>query len=62
MHLYKESLKKVDEAYIQGREDAFEEVLKWFLSFNNGDFKHVSSYEFFNFINAKLQEHRGSSS
>jgi hypothetical protein len=53
--MYKESLKRCEESYYQGKEDAFEEVLKWFLGFNqNGDFKHVSSYEFFQFINSKL--------
>ncbi len=60
MSLYKESLRRCHESYMQGKEDAFEEVLKWFLAFNNGDFKHVSAYEFFNFINQKLQDHRNS--
>lgn len=54
MHLYKESLKRCDESYLQGKEDAYEEVLKWFLGFNSGDFKHISTYEFFNFITGRL--------
>lgn len=54
MKLYKESIKRCEESYYQGKEDALEEVLKWFLGFNNGDFKHVSTTEFFNFINKKL--------
>lgn len=59
MNLYKESIRRCEESYMQGKEDALEEVLKWFLSFNNGDFKHISTYEFFNFITQKLQDHRG---
>eukprot|EP00347_Sterkiella_histriomuscorum_P023488 403334454 len=62
MNLYKESIKKCEESYLQGKEDAFEEVLKWFLSFNNGDFKHISTYEFFNFITQKLQDQRNGKS
>ncbi|CDW82870.1 UNKNOWN [Stylonychia lemnae] len=58
MTLYKESIKRCEESYFQGKEDAYQEILKWFMSFNNGDFKHVSTYEFFNFITGKLQEHR----
>lgn len=54
MHLYKESIKKCEDSYYQGKEDAYEEVLKWFMSFNNGNFKNVSASEFFNFISGKL--------
>jgi hypothetical protein len=59
MHLYKESIKRSEESYYQGKEDAYEEVLKWFLGYNNGNFKHVSANEFFNYISQKLQDHRG---
>ena len=61
MSLYKESLRKCDDSYNQGREDAYEEVLKWFLTYANGsggNFKHVSVNEFFNFISLKLQDQR----
>jgi hypothetical protein len=61
MSLYKESLRKCEDSYNQGREDAYEEVLKWFLAYANGsggNFKHVSVNEFFNFISLKLQDHR----
>ena len=55
MHLYKEGIKSSEESYYQGKEDAFEEVLKWFLSYNSGsNFKHVSVNEFFNFITQRL--------
>jgi hypothetical protein len=61
MSLYKESLRKCEDSYNQGREDAYEEVLKWFMAYANGsggNFKHVSVNEFFNFISLKLQDHR----
>lgn len=63
MHLYKESLRKCEDSYHQGKEDAYEEVLKWFLGFNSSSgghsqFKHVPVNEFFNFISQKLQDHR----
>ncbi len=55
---YKESIRKCEDSYYQGKEDALEEVLKWFLSVKNGDFRHVSVSDFFNFITNKLNEHR----
>ena len=60
MHLYKESIRRCEDSYYQGKEDALEEVLKWFLAFKNGDFKHVSVQDFFNFLSSKLNEHRQS--
>ena len=58
MNLYKEGLRKSEESYRQGKEDAYEEVLKWFLSANststNNNFKHVSVNEFFGFITQRL--------
>jgi len=65
MNLYKEGIKSCEESYNQGKEDAYEEVLKWFLTYCNGsggNFKHVSVNEFFNFISHKLQDHRSSKS
>jgi hypothetical protein len=53
MTLYKESIRRSEESYSQGKEDAYEEVLKWFLSYSSGsggNFKHVSVNEFFQFI------------
>jgi hypothetical protein len=53
MSLYKESIRRSEESYNQGKEDAYEEVLKWFLSYSSGsggNFKHVSVNEFFQFI------------
>ena len=66
MSLYSEGIRRCDESYQQGKEDAYEEVLKWFLSYssanslNGPNFKHVSVNEFFNFISQKLQDHRKS--
>ena len=54
MQLYKESLKVKEESYQQGREDAYEEILKWFLSQGNSEFKYVSPNDFFNHISQKL--------
>ena len=58
MQLYKESLKVGEESYQQGKEDAYEEILKWFLSQGSSDFKYVSPNDFFNHINQKLLELR----
>eukprot|EP00345_Euplotes_harpa_P018525 CAMPEP_0168337470 /NCGR_PEP_ID=MMETSP0213-20121227/12210_1 /TAXON_ID=151035 /ORGANISM="Euplotes harpa, Strain FSP1.4" /LENGTH=240 /DNA_ID=CAMNT_0008342967 /DNA_START=16 /DNA_END=738 /DNA_ORIENTATION=+ len=44
-----------DEGYAQGRQDAFEEVFKWFTSQNQrSSLKNVSVYSFFTFISEKL--------
>ena len=59
MSLYKESLRKCNDSYNQGKEDAYEEILKWFMtsaSSSGSNFKHVSVNEFFNFISTKLQD------
>ena len=45
-----------DEGYAQGRQDAFEEVFKWFMHQNDGSsLRHVSVVSFFNFIDEKLK-------
>ena len=43
-----------DEGYAQGRQDAFEEVFKWFTYQHDNSLRHVSVVSFFNFINDKL--------
>ena len=54
--LYANSNHSYDEGYAQGRQDAFEEVFKWFMHQNDGsNLKHVSVLSFFNFIDEKLK-------
>jgi hypothetical protein len=43
-------------AYQQGKQDAYEEVLQWFLQSNNGDFRNVSVNQFFSFMEEKLNK------
>jgi hypothetical protein len=47
-----------EESYLQGKEDAFEDILKWFLGYNNADFKHVPVVEFCSFLKQKVNEVR----
>ena len=58
-HLYKQSMRACEASYLQGKEDAFEEVLKYLLMQNkNGDFRFVPITEFINFIRSKYSRHR----
>lgn len=43
-----------DEGYAQGRQDAYEEVFKWFTYQHDNSLRHVSVTSFFNFISEKL--------
>ena len=59
-HLYKQSMRACEASYLQGKEDAFEEVLKYLLMVNkNADFRFVPINEFINFIRTKYGKHRG---
>ena len=58
-HLYKQSMRACEASYLQGKEDAFEEVLKYLLMVNkNADFRFVPINEFINFIRTKYGRHR----
>ena len=51
--LYKQSTFSYNVAYQQGRQDAYEDVIQWFLGTQCSDsdqFKNVSKSEFFQFI------------
>ena len=53
--LYNQSCQSVNVAHQQGREEAFTEVLQWFMTQgDNGSYRHVSVNEFQSFINSKL--------
>jgi hypothetical protein len=43
-----------DEGYAQGRQDAYEDVFKWFTYQHDSSLRNVSVVSFFNFINDKL--------
>ena len=58
-HMYKEGMRACEASYLQGKEDAFEEVLKYLLMVNkNADFRFVPINEFINFIRTKYGKHR----
>lgn len=42
--------------YAKGRQDAYEDVFKWFTDQHDNTFRYVSTRSFFNFINDKLLE------
>ena len=52
--LFNKSNHAYDEGYAQGRQDAYEEVFKWFTYQHDNSLRHVSVVSFFNFINDKL--------
>lgn len=54
--LYKESITSYKSGYAQGKQDAFEEVFKWFTAQNNGNFKYVPVSSFFRFMQEKMNQ------
>lgn len=52
--LYKEVSNANNESYLQGRKEALEEVLNWFVTSHNGELKYVSANSFFCMIQEKL--------
>ena len=54
--MYNEGIRNSEEAFFQGKQEAYEEMLKWFMGFNNSDFKHVSVNDFFNYLSQKMKE------
>ena len=59
VQLYKQSLRAVEASYLQGKEDAFSEVLKYLLLLNkNADFRYVPIKDFIAFLKKKFSDHR----
>jgi hypothetical protein len=54
--LYKEVSSTSNDAYLQGRKEAYEEMLNWFLTSHNSELKYVSANSFFNMIQEKLNK------
>ena len=52
--LYQNCNHNYDSGYAQGKQDAYEEVFKWFTYQNDSSLRNVSVVSFFNFINDKL--------
>ena len=58
-HFYKQSQRACEASYLQGKEDAFEEILKYLTMVSrNSDFRFVPITEFITFIQSKYQRHR----
>lgn len=58
-HLYKQSLRAVEVSYLQGREEAFTEVMKYLLMLNrSSDFRYVPIKDFIVFIESRYEAHR----
>ena len=57
-NLYKQSTRAVEASYHQGKEDAFEEILKYVLSVAKGSLKYVPMAEFIDYLESRYQVHR----
>ena len=58
-HLYKQSQRACEASYLQGKEDAFEEVLKYLTMVSrSSDFRFVPISDFITFIQGKYSSHR----
>lgn len=57
--LYKQSLRAMKVEYLRGREDAFNEVMKYLVMQNsNSDFRYVPIKEFISYIESRYRHHR----
>ena len=57
--LYKQSLRAVETSYLRGREEAFDEVMKYLVMLNkNCDFRYIPISEFISYLEARYQAHR----
>lgn len=57
--LYKQSLRAIETSFLQGREEAFNEVMKYLVMLNkNSDFRYVPITEFINYIESRYNAHR----
>ena len=57
--LYKQSLRAIEVSYLQGKEEAFNEVMKYLVMLNkNSDFRYVPIKEFINYIESRYTAHR----
>ena len=52
--LFHNNIHAYDEGYAQGKQDAFEEVFRWFTCQHDNTLRNVSVVNFFSFINEKL--------
>ena len=57
--LYKQSLRAMKTEYLKGREDAFNEVMKYLVMQNaNSDFRYVPIKEFISYLESRYRTHR----
>ena len=57
--LYKQSLKSVEVAYLQGKEDAFEEILKYLVGHSKlADLRYLPVNDFVSYVQERYQSHR----
>ncbi len=57
--MYKESQKAVKAAYLQGKEDAYEETLKYLMFFSkNYTFRSIPVGEFISHLQSKYEQYR----
>ena len=52
--LYKQCTYSYNVAYNQGKNDAYQEILEWFLNEHDSKYRHVSSNQFLAYMQQKL--------
>src|SRR5574343_2087547 len=57
--IYKETKQLHSDSYIQGKKEAFEEILQWFINSQNGNIKFVQSTPFCKMLQNKLSPVKG---
>lgn len=54
--LYRESSQRNEEAFYQGKKEAFEEIMQCFISNQNGNLRYVQSFAFSQMLDEKIQK------
>ncbi len=52
--VYKEVSNITQESYLQGKREAYDEILNWFVSSHNGELKYVSATSLFGYLQEKI--------
>ena len=57
--MYKQSLRAIETSYLQGKEEAYNEVMKYLVMLNkNSDFRYVPIKEFISYLESRYKAHR----
>ena len=57
--LYKQSIRAIEVSFLRGKEEAFDEVMKYLVAQGtNSDFRYIPIKEFISYIEDRYQAHR----